>query len=421
MIGTKANSVASHDAARQADGRIRGAIQRVAGKYPFHAKVLERFIVRPRPSVSTMGVTVSGDDVLLLHNPAFVLSIRLDELVGVLLHEVHHVVFGHVLADPADFPDSWARVVAEEVTVNEFVTEPLPLVPVLLSQYPGLPPRESTRRRYRRLARHAARTPIAGVPGATPAPAPGVGTGAGAGAVVDDHSVWREAAADPQRAGAALRAAVHDAAIDVGAGAVPGYLRGVLAAMGVGRLAGDGTYELAGGGGGGAGCLPWARLLRRYAGQHLRARPDFRRPPRRCPGLVWVVPGRGRLGDLPRVMAVIDTSGSVTPDLLEQISGELARLAGSFAVTVVECDAAVHAVYPYRPLTTVHGRGGTDLRPPLEPSFLRGHRPDLVVYFTDGWGPAPACPPRVPVVWCLTPSGTEPADWGRVIRMSPGG
>jgi hypothetical protein len=49
---------------------------------------------------------------------------------GVLLHEVHHVVFGHVVADPDDFPDRWARIVAEEVTVNEFVTEPLPVTPV---------------------------------------------------------------------------------------------------------------------------------------------------------------------------------------------------------------------------------------------------------------------------------------------------
>lgn len=45
------------------------------------------------------------------------------------------------------------------------------------------------------------------------------------------------------------------------------------------------------------------------------------------------------------------------------------------------------------------------------------HRPDLIVYFTDGYGPAPTQKPRVPVIWCLLPGGEPPADWGRIIRM----
>jgi predicted metal-dependent peptidase len=92
--------------------------------------------------------------------------------------------------------------------------------------------------------------------------------------------------------------------------------------------------------------------------------------------------------------------------LLAQIASELDRLAVYHRVTVVECDAAVHAITPYRGhLPHVHGRGGTDLRPPFAPSVLRQVRPDVVVYFTDGWGPAPATPPPVSVVWCLTPAG----------------
>jgi predicted metal-dependent peptidase len=116
-------------------------------------------------------------------------------------------------------------------------------------------------------------------------------------------------------------------------------------------------------------------------------------------------------------MAVVDTSGSVTPDLLELIDAELRILARHYAVVVVECDAEIHAVYDYRPLQTVSGRGGTDFRPPFELEFLRRHRPDLAVYFTDGAGPAPDRNPRVRVVWCLVPGGEPPADWGQVIRM----
>jgi predicted metal-dependent peptidase len=119
-------------------------------------------------------------------------------------------------------------------------------------------------------------------------------------------------------------------------------------------------------------------------------------------------------------MAVIDTSGSISTELLSAVEGELGRLARSYQVVVVECDAAVRRVYPYRPLEAVVGRGGTDLRPPLERTFLREHRPDLVLYFTDGFGPAPGRPPAIPVVWCVLPGGVRPARWGRQIRLRPG-
>src|SRR5208337_1804804 len=115
----------THAEVRQAEGKIQIGMLRLAGKYVFHVAILERFKVISRPDVGTMAVTVRKGQLVLYHNPAFVLSVSADEQAGVLLHEVHHVVLKHVLADPADFPDEWARTMAEEVTVNEFIVEPL--------------------------------------------------------------------------------------------------------------------------------------------------------------------------------------------------------------------------------------------------------------------------------------------------------
>src|SRR5262249_47627659 len=159
-------------------------------------------------------------------------------------------------------------------------------------------------------------------------------------------------------------------------------------------------------------------LLRHHVGRVLEVRPVFTRSPRRFPEMVGILPGRGRQSSKPKVMAVIDTSGSVTPSLLTKIDSELRGLARSHEVLVVECDCQVHRASPYQQIEEVSGRGGTDLRPPLEREFLRHHRPDLVVYFTDGEGPAPVKAPPVPVVWCLTDGGTEPAAWGRVVWMT---
>src|SRR5262249_45041637 len=153
---------------------------------------------------------------------------------------------------------------------------------------------------------------------------------------------------------------------------------------------------------------------RRYVGQELDARPVLTRPPRRFPDMVGIVPARGRHLHRPRVMAVIDTSGSITNGMLEVIDGELRRLAAGHEVAVVEGAAEIHKVAKYRKLKAVTGRGGTNFRPPLEAAFLRKHRPDLVIYFTDGHGPAPERAPKVPLIWCLTPRGEVPAPWGRV-------
>jgi predicted metal-dependent peptidase len=168
----------------------------------------------------------------------------------------------------------------------------------------------------------------------------------------------------------------------------------------------------------GDGVVDWRGALARIVGRELRVRPRLGRLPRRLPHLVGVIPGKMRLLDRPKMMAVLDTSGSVTAADLEDMAVELRQLRFRGEVVVVECDAIIHAVYTFSgSLGHVHGRGGTDLCPPFEPVFLREHRPDVLIYFTDGYGPAPVSPPSIPVFWCLTRGGIQPTTWGRVLRI----
>jgi hypothetical protein len=387
---------AYREKARQAEGRLRLARDRLAARYPFHLALLGRMRVQDRPpgsGVDTLAVAAEGEELVLLYSPQWVLSVSVAELAGTLLHEVNHVVFGHLGMLAEDYPNRAALTIAMEVTANEFVHEPLPGSPVLLADYPALPPGESTAERYRRLE-HVIR------PDRPPK-------------TLDCHDLW--AGQDVERAGAAVRQAVADAVALAGADQVPEELRDHLRAHGIGSTPGPGTEGVAGG----RGQADWRGLLRRYAGQVLEVRPVYNRPPRRFPDLAGILPGQGRRATRPKVMAVIDTSGSMSAELLSAVGGELARLARSYQVLIVECDEVVRSVYRYRPLRTVVGRGGTDLRPPLERVFLREHRPDLVLYFTDGFGPAPDRRPAIPVVWCVLPGGVRPARWGRQIRLRP--
>lgn len=55
---------------------------------------------------------------------------------------------------------------------------------------------------------------------------------------------------------------------------------------------------------------------------------------------------------------------------------------------IAESDARVHHICPFeRELRYVRGRGGTDLRPILEPELLAEYRVNGMVYFTGGEEP----------------------------------
>lgn len=63
------------------------------------------------------------------------------------------------------------------------------------------------------------------------------------------------------------------------------------------------------------------------------------------------------------------------------------------------------------------GGGGTDFRPGVK--WAESVRPDLLVYFTDGWGSFPDAEPGFPVIWVLVGRGAineSDVPWGHVVR-----
>jgi predicted metal-dependent peptidase len=412
---------------RRAAGMLAMAEQRMLQTYPFHARFIARWQRQATTLVATMAVTVRDGNILLLYNPVFVISCSFAELTGVLHHEVNHLLFGHVFLDPNQFADHRALTIAEEVTANEFIHEPLPGDPLLLAQYPGLLPNEDTLTRYRRLERpHSEhgmdeKLPLVNLKSNPDVPKNGdlvLNSDPGAPisdtpATLDDHHVWDEARNASSLGEMVVRVSIVQAAESLSPGDwqdVPEMLQRLIAGIKAGTSETRLTPE--------QGTLDWRVLLRRYVRKATELRPVFNRPPRRFPDLIGIIPGHSRAATRATVMAVIDTSNSIIEPLLNLIAGELDRMARNHNVTVVECDAVVHRLYRYQgALLRVHGRGGTDFRPPFEAGVLDTVKPDVVVYFTDGYGPAPAQAPRIPVVWCLAPEGTPPALWGRVVWM----
>lgn len=379
---------------------LRLATLRLAHDQPFHARLLSSWVVEQSSETQTMAVTMRRGEVHLLYSPAFVAGISLDELGAVLTHEVGHVVLGHLFLDTSELTDELALLVAEETAANEWVGGLLPGKPILLEDFPWLPPDEETPVRYQRLKRR--------------------GSSAAPGQIVDDHTGWPGAGASPpeRRAAAVQVAAALDSLSDEEAGRMPAaMLARVRRRLGraPGLHSGGNTTALDPA----LAVLDWRLALRELV-TLVEPVPSLRRPSRRLPQLVGIAPGRSRAAVRPQLAAIVDTSGSMGKELLDEISAELLALRAFAEVTVVQCDAQVHRVQRLiGPLTAVVGGGGTDLGPALDHAAVRDPRVHAIAIFTDGelGERAPLVRPAAPVLWVLPARVPRPAPWGQVARL----
>lgn len=391
------------DARTEARAALDEAITALMLDRPLHWALLDAAHLVEDESTETMavGVTTLGE-IALFFGPSFVLRISPEERKGVLLHEIHHVLFDHLHPPPDPSPNPTAWTLACEATANEYVPYPLPEHPVTIDEL-ELPPGESTKARYERLRTRKK-----------------LGTGWALRArALDRDRILRPLDASPRgRDDVTLgprnvRAAIENAAARVG-GDIDRDTRRML---GVPGLAVENVLPT------GEPSLAWNELLRLLVRGLLVRAPTRTYPSRRFPDRLGITPGRRARRERPVVMAVIDTSASMSTGELAQVSAELSRLAAEHVrVACLQCDDTIRTrewLTPGVTITRVHGRGGTDLRPPFEEAELRRCRPDLVVYFTDGHGPAPSLPPAsVQVLWVLTGSEARvPARFGRVVRM----
>ncbi|MFF8195560.1 VWA-like domain-containing protein [Streptomyces bobili] len=144
----------------------------------------------------------------------------------------------------------------------------------------------------------------------------------------------------------------------------------------------------------------------------------YGRPSRRSAGVPGVVlPSLRRRP--PHVSVIIDTSGSVSDTELGSAILEVAAIARAVGgrrdlVTVLPCDASARIVHPLCqgegiPLM---GGGGTDLRTGFAKALRSPPRPDAIVVLTDGQTPWPTSrPPCRTVVGLFPRRGEKRGSW----------
>ena len=161
----------------------------------------------------------------------------------------------------------------------------------------------------------------------------------------------------------------------------------------------------------------------------------YGRPARRSASLPGVVMPSLRRRP-PRVCVIVDTSGSVSDAELGSAIVEIAAIVRAVGgrrdlVSVLSCDAAAHVTDPLcraegLPLI---GGGGTDLRTGFAKAMRTGPRPDVIVALTDGQTPWPDARPSCRTVVGLFPrqrpanednlnyTPDTPPAWARVVTV----
>ncbi|MER5893395.1 VWA-like domain-containing protein [Streptomyces sp. NPDC001876] len=189
---------------------------------------------------------------------------------------------------------------------------------------------------------------------------------------------------------------------------------------------------------------PWRELLGaavRSAASGAGAGEDYTygRPSRRSAGMPGVVlPSLRRRP--PRVSVVIDTSGSVSDTELGSALLEVAAISRAVGgrrdlVSVLPCDASARVVHPLCRAEGIPlvGGGGTDLRTGFAKALRTQPRPDVIVVLTDGQTPWPSAQPACRTVVGLFPRRDagdggwdeddpdyvpdSPPEWARVVDI----
>ncbi len=185
---------------------------------------------------------------------------------------------------------------------------------------------------------------------------------------------------------------------------------------------------------------PWQTILRRWITAHVlpTTEPHVFKPSRAMISQ-WAFgkkrghrihfdPGIQPSKGIKKMAVCIDTSGSITDEILHNFCAEIQTIRGKVGadIVIIPCDAAVGKIIEVgrheNLLQKVKangggfgGGGGTDFRPAVK---VANETPGVavIVYLTDMMGPYPETS-KVPLIWAATHEPSSDPPCGRVIRI----
>jgi predicted metal-dependent peptidase len=386
---------------------------------PFFASIALRLKVQEDPTSPTMYT----DGVNLGYNPEWINSLTLDELKGVICHEVMHVALLHNLRRDNREHDQWN--IAADYAINPILLDANMTLP---KGDPGSPADPQTIRQYEGMSAEEIYNKL---PKLQKGKDKEKGKGGSGAFGQQGEEETQQQGNDPGKCGevrdfpspsgqptptpAELAQQEQEQKIQTQqaltaakrAGTLPGSLE---------RLIDDLLEPI----------IPWKEVLARFVDTHAKNDYDWTRSNKRYAAQGLYLPAL-RNPELGNILLAVDTSGSITQKQVTEFIGEIRGILRSYDktnLTVIFCDHAIQG----EPQTIEQeadteilkpkGGGGTSFKPPFEYAEEQGLTPKAAIYFTDGYSSSFSDPPDYDTLWVLTEKNDSfNSPFGEVIYM----
>jgi len=411
---------------------------KVSLSHPYFSSVLFNLIPvekKDDPRFPTMAV---DQHMRCYYNPDFLSKLSLDEAVGVMVHEINHLIRDH-LTRGKNSGDAYVWNLAGDCEINDDITKDVGGCSVKLPEEAIHPSKFKMKEglvaeEYFELLKKKKETEKGREPWGDGPYRPGEGNCGSSATGIDspgeDPYTGQDASGEGTKEGSGTsnqpghskemvdlyRKAVAEDIVQRASksrGTVPGYLE---------RWAKKFLKHK----------VDWRKEVRAVVKRNINevtaglVDHSYRRPNRRAQlGDKFVLPGY--IQPLPKVAAITDTSGSMSDVYLSQAHAEIAGVLANTKseVIFVDCDAEVHYIGNVKDPKQIKfkGGGGTDMREAYDALAKFKSKPSLVICLTDGYTPWPEEPIKhTKNVIVLLHEGDEPnlegcPKWAKVIPV----
>jgi len=354
-------------------------------KEPFYGLFLIGLNKELRTDIQTACVTPDKINIKLCVNPEFWSSLDEKTKLGVLKHELLHIVFFH-LENFERFENKKLSNIAADLEINQYIE----------TEYKGdswdgleynqgmfkdlnLLPKQGTKYYYDAIQKEIDDNPDGDI-------AQFVN-----GIEMDWHDLWEAMEGMSEAEKKLIQKQIDHQLKEIasemqkkGRGLVPSELESYINSL----------FEIK------EPVLDWKSYLRRFASVSPKV---FTKKTRRKPNKRFYGNPALKIKQNKRTLVAIDTSGSVSDSEVLEFFNEIYHMYKTVTkVTIIECDTDIQRIYEYNGKLediSVKGRGGTDFEPVFEYLFEHRNEFNNLIYLTDDECIAPKTQVRKPILW----------------------
>ncbi|GEP94488.1 vWA domain-containing protein [Chitinophaga cymbidii] len=349
---------------------------------PFFASLAQRMQFLPDTTQST--ATTNGK--YIKYNPAYIEQLTLEELKGMIAHEVMHTAMLHHTRRGHRDKVKWNH--ACDYAIN----------PLLIDAGFQLPKGYLTNAIYRNMSAEQ-------VYNLLPVPEEQMdASGNNNGGTGDVEDTLLTGTTMQETESEVKQALVQSAMIAKRQGKLPAFVQRLIEDLLRPRIA-------------------WQEVLSRFLSETNRNDYTWKKPSPRHIHCDLYLPALEAL-ETGKVILLVDTSGSINRTLLNQFAAEAQDIATTFnlSLQIIYVDTIVQGVQEIEPDTPIqlnpYGGGGTDFRPGFTYIEENDLQPKVAVYLTDGECRRFPSEPEYPVLWAQFGKATFIPPFGETIQIT---